>query len=227
MPTSQYPIVLHAIDHSTRLGDGKAKNWDLQETSRERDKEYQKLKICGPPTCMVVMMSSLRPCHRRSTQAQAQSVPGTNCWREPTRHPPCRCTRSSPWRCQHRHKQSTCPSTPTFELNNSLMQCYDTEPNFHFKHSSLSTRSPTPSATYPHPRDVLPRTTVKVPSPPVHFPSPHAPAEPPATSDDLIKVRPFHSSHDAPDCPTAIHLSSTDSSDLRAFHSTTQNLLEV
>src|SRR5712691_4644552 len=105
--------------------------------------------------------------------------------------------------------------------------CYDPDPNFHFTPSSLSPRSPTPIATYPHPRDVFPRTTVKVPSPLDHFPLPHVPAEPPATSDDLIKVRPFHSSHAAPDCPTAIHLSSTDSSNLRAFHLATQNLLEV
>src|SRR5712691_9672663 len=92
--------------------------------------------------------------------------------------------------------------------------CYDPDPNFRFTPSSLSPRSPTPTATYLHPRDALPRPTVKVPSLPVHFPSPHAPAEPPATSDDLIKVRPFHSSHAVPDCPTTVLLSS-------------RNLLEV
>src|SRR5712691_9614896 len=90
---------------------------------------------------------------------------------------------------------------PNFELPTPEIvegECYDPDPIFHFfTPSSLSPRSPTPSATYPHPRDALPRTTVKVPSPLVHFPFPHAPAEPPATSDDLIKVRPFHSSHAA------------------------------
>src|SRR5260221_14361072 len=91
-------------------------------------------------------------------------------------------------------------------------------PFFIFTPSSLSPRSPTPSATYPHPRDTLPRTTIKVPSPLVHFPSPHAPAEPPTTSDDLIKIRPFHSSHAPLDCPTAILFSSANSSTLRAFH---------
>src|SRR5260221_11627551 len=105
--------------------------------------------------------------------------------------------------------------------------CYDPDPIFHFTPSSLSPRSPTPSATYPHPRDAFPRTIVKVPGPPVHFPLPHAPTEPPATSDDLIKVRPFHSSHAAPDCPTTILLSSADSSNPRAFHLTNQNLLEA
>ena len=114
--------VLSLYRPRTRLGSGRRKNRDLQETSRERDEEYQKLKglwttyVCGsneefPSTLSQAQYDKLK---RRALLAPTV---GTN---EPG-IPPRRRTRSSPGHRRHRHEQSTCPSPPPFELMNSLI----------------------------------------------------------------------------------------------------------